>query len=92
MSRLGVILCAVYAVIIVLCVGITSGADPKGKFVLLQLPLVFHDALIFKLGLNRYFEKMSWLETYLALVPPTFIFLYAVGFFIEKIGSGTKSH
>ncbi|OWY27052.1 hypothetical protein CEJ42_20710 [Herbaspirillum robiniae] len=69
-----------------------SGADPKGKFVFLQLPLVLHDALIFKLGLHRYFEKMSWLEIYLALVSPTFIFLYGVGFFIEKIGSATESY
>nr|WP_321466775.1 hypothetical protein [uncultured Desulfobulbus sp.] len=57
--------------------------DPKGRFVLFQLPLVPAASLLFKLGLIKYFTKFSWLIAYIILGIPTVISFYAFGYICE---------
>lgn len=84
MSRLGLSLCALYLGIVGLCVWGSWGADVKGGFVLLQLPLAVQLALLETLDLGHIFHNASWISCYVLIGIPTLGFLYAVGWVVGK--------
>jgi len=88
MSKMGMIFCLIYMLIIILCCSLALWADgdPKGQFVLLQIPLVLFAQLdiLRKIGLDTLLLN-SWFVGYLVIVPPTFALLYCFGWFIEYI-------
>lgn len=88
MSKLGLILCTLYVTISALCIwaGVAS-SDPKGSFVLLQLPLALQATLLHSLGVDRFLGNLSWPTTYAVLGLPTLAILYSVG---AAIGSITQ--
>ena len=73
------ILCGLYAgVVIVAVVASLTVSDPKGWFVLLQLPLVPVLAVLALLGLERVIGG-SWWGAYAVCVPATLLVLYGLG-------------
>jgi hypothetical protein len=88
MSKMGMIFCLIYMLIIILCCSLAlwANGDPKGQFVLLQIPLVLFAQLdiLRKIGLDTLLLN-SWFVGYLVIVPPTFVLLYCFGWFIEYI-------
>lgn len=86
MSRLGLLLCAPYALFIVACVGIVSlaGGDDASQLVFLQLPISGQLALAHALGLDRALEFLAWPDAYGLFMTPVFILLYSVGALLER--------
>ncbi|MCR6629508.1 MAG: hypothetical protein NVV74_05300 [Magnetospirillum sp.] len=85
MSRLGTSLCALYALIIAICVATAySSGDSKGRYVLLQLPIAPQMALIHELGLVPSARHLSWVEVYALLGSPTFAILYGFGWLVDR--------
>jgi hypothetical protein len=85
MSRIGIILCLIYAVLIVICVAFaySAGGDFKGQYVILQLPLILQMAVVHGLGLSAQFQNVSWVGAYVILGLPTFVLLYLLGWVID---------
>ena len=83
MSRLGIIFCSVYALIIIICFTFSFVAndfnDFKGQFVFLQLPLAIQISVIDALGLAPILQNLSWIGSYVILGLPTFLILYFFG-------------
>jgi hypothetical protein len=77
MSKLGMVFCQIYAFIIALCLvlGLSREGDPKGQFVLLQVPFAFQETALRKLHLNfsQSDRALYWLKGYTLLVLPTFL-------------------
>ena len=93
MSRAGFILCVMYAVVIALCFVVTLWAegDFKGQFVLLQLPIALQGAALQSVGLGPLLERLSWVSSYFVIGLPTFALLYAMGWFVERIFTSTRT-
>lgn len=89
MSRIGKILCLIYALIIIGCFAVAYSADGdfKGQYVLLQLPLALQMAGINAIGLSPQLQNLSWVGAYVLLGLPTFLFLYFVGWVIDRRSS-----
>lgn len=92
MSRIGIILCLIYAVLIVICLAIAYSVDGdfKGQYVILQLPLVLQMTVVHGLGLSAKFQNVSWVGAYAILAPPTFVLLYLLGWAIDGRGSSSS--
>ena len=86
MSRLGLLLCAPYAIFIVACVGIVSlaGGDNASQLIFLQLPIAGQLALVQTLGLGRALEFLAWPDAYALFVVPVFVLLYGAGALFER--------
>ena len=78
-SRTGLALCIAYLAVVALCVWLTfSGeGDPKGRFVLLQLPIALQMSPFMRQ--NSSLEGLSWVGAYALFGIPTLIFLYGTG-------------
>jgi hypothetical protein len=87
MSKIGFILCFLYSLIAGLCVlaSVSSTGDPKGEFVLLQLPLALQLAALDWLGLSSALSNLSWVAAYMLISPPTLALLYSVGWALGKL-------
>ncbi len=85
-SIVGVVFCAIYAFISLALIALAmSEADPKGKFVLLQLPIVLQMALVDSVGLEALLSGLSWPMAYLFLGLPTLLLLYFVGAQLQRV-------
>jgi hypothetical protein len=85
-SKVGMGLCLIYALIIVVCLANAYGADSKGEFVLMQLPIGFQMQLVPKF-LSPMLENLSWLNAYFIFATPAFLLLYFLGWFLETKSS-----
>ena len=85
-SKVGIGLCSVYALIITVCLASAYGADNKGEFVLLQLPIAFQMLLVPKF-LYPSLQNISWLNAYIVFAVPTFLLLYFFGWYLERISN-----
>lgn len=85
-SRLGLSLAGFYVVTSLLCVvaAFTTG-DPKGNFVLLQLPIALQGGLLQSVGLAPLLSRLDWGTAYLLLALPTVIAQYACGALLGKL-------
>lgn len=86
MSRIGKILCLIYALIIIACFAAAYSADGdfKGQYVYLQLPIALQMAGIHAIGLSSKLQNISWVGAYALLGVPTFLFIYFVGWAIDS--------
>ncbi|MCD0246738.1 hypothetical protein JWH11_20025 [Xanthomonas melonis] len=84
-SVFGVALCVLYAMPMSLCLWIAQQADgdDKGRFVMLQLPLTPQLALLDAIGADAWLRGLSWLTSYLVLVPPFLVVLYLLGSLVQ---------
>jgi spore maturation protein SpmA len=87
MSRAGLSLCALYAAVILGCVGyaVLGGLDAKSRFLFLQIPIALQSALAYKLGLLEILQNASWVAAYAILAGPVFALLYLFGLIVESI-------
>lgn len=85
MSRIGVVLCALYAVVIAACFAFaySAGGDFNGQFVFLQLPIALQGALLHEFGLGSFLGSLSLVVAYTVLGLPTFALLYLVGWLMD---------
>jgi heme A synthase len=85
MSRIGKILCLIYALIIAICMALaySAGSDYKGQFVFLQLPISIQMAGGYAIGLAQKLPNISWVVAYALYALPTFVFLYLIGWAID---------
>ncbi len=85
MSRIGKVLCLIYALIIVACFTVAYSADGdfKGQYVFLQLPIALQMFGIDAIGLSSKLQNLSWVGAYVLLGLPTFLLLYFVGWAID---------
>ncbi|WP_115050145.1 hypothetical protein [Xanthomonas arboricola] len=89
-SLFGAVLCLLYGAVTALCVWAASaaGGDPKGHFVLLQLPLTPQLTVLDAMGADAWLTDMPWVTGDLLLVPPflaaLYLFGYAVQWLIER--------
>lgn len=85
MSRIGLVLCLAYVGATVCCVVAAFwGADAKGQFVLLQLPIALQVALLDSAGLGSLLQPLSWPAAYALLALPTAALLYLVGALLSR--------
>ncbi|WP_244667550.1 hypothetical protein [Xanthomonas sp. D-109] len=75
-----------YAVLVASCVWMALGADEKGRFVFLQLPLTPQMLASEALGVDRALHGLSWVASYLLLVPPFLLLLYLMGCALQAPG------
>lgn len=87
MSRIGLALCVLYAVLMGLCVwgSMAAEGDPKGAFVLLQLPLAMQLGALDWLGVPG-LSRLSWTAAYALIGLPTFALLYGAGWALGRLG------
>jgi hypothetical protein len=85
MSRIGKILCLIYALIIAICIALaySAGSDFKGEYVFLQLPISIQMAGGYAIGLAQKLPNISWIGAYALYGLPTFLFLYLIGWAID---------
>lgn len=79
-SRLGLALAGAYFLLTVLAIAaaLWEPGDPKGRFILLQLPIALQLAAL-PASLLRQWSDMSWPMAYLVIWPPTALGLYTFG-------------
>ncbi|MET0550929.1 MAG: hypothetical protein ABW002_16830 [Xanthomonas sp.] len=85
-SLLGLGLCRLYAVLVASCVWVALGADDKGRFVFLQLPLTPQLLALEALGVDRALRGLSWFSRDLLLVPPFLLLLLLTGYALQELG------
>jgi len=93
MSKIGLSFCILYLALTALFVwgSRNAGADTKGAFVLLQLPLTFQLGFIDWLGLDQITDGWSWGVSYAVIVPLTLLFLYYAGWVISRVIRGSRT-
>jgi len=93
LSRVGIVLCSLYAVICVGCIAfaLMGTSDYTGRFIFLQLPIAAQGALLQSLGLAPWLAQLSWVGAYLIIGLPTFALLYFAGWLIDGRRSGNAS-
>ena len=87
LNKLGLILCITYIVLTLLCCYSAYGADNKGNFVLLQLPISLQLALLDLLGFLDQLYGLSWVSAYAWIMPPTLIFLMLIGGLFQNLST-----
>ena len=92
-SRFGAFLASLFLLPTAICVGIAFGAtaDPKSKFVFLQLPIALQLALLDGIGLQPLLSDLGWVSAYLLVVVPTALVLYMLGSVVGKLFAGGRA-
>jgi hypothetical protein len=95
-SKTGVFLCFLYLIASIGCVILAQFiSDPKGKFIILQMPVVIQHGLLLALDATHLLRNMSWPLVYIVLGVPMLGFLILVGIIFEvgfsKIRSGVSA-
>lgn len=87
LSKTGLILAGWYVIPAATCIyyGYSDQGDPKGSFVLKQIPIVLQMAAADSIGLGGILEHMSWIAAYIVFIPLTVIFLYFSGYFLKIV-------
>lgn len=88
MSKAGLSLCALYAAVILGCIGyaVLGGLDAKSRFLFLQIPIVLQSALADQLGLLGMLQNASWITAYAIFAGPSFVLLYLLEKILGAIG------
>lgn len=60
-------------------------SDPKGKFIILQMPVVLQHGLLLAFDATHILKNMNWAEMYLVLGVPMLVFLVLLGSVIESL-------
>lgn len=83
-TKTGVLLCSLYLIASIGCVIWAQFInDPKGKYVVLQMPVVLQLGLLLALDATHLLRNMSWPLVYFVLGVPMFGFLILVGRSVE---------
>jgi hypothetical protein len=87
MSKIGLTFCLIYVAFAGLCIwaSLDSSGDPKGSFVLLQLPLTLQLGLLDWLGLDSLLRGASWPAAYSVIGSLTLVALYLSGWLVSRV-------
>jgi|SRR5690554_2009110 len=87
-TKTGTVLCSLYLITSIGCVvwALVSN-DPKGSYILLQMPIVLQHGLLLALDATHLLKNMNWTGLYLLLGVPMLGFLIAMGNIIEFTAS-----
>lgn len=86
LSKTGLILGVLYISIIIICVIWAQFiSDPKGKHIILQLPVVLQHGFLLVIDATWILKGMAWLGVYLLLGLPMLVLLVLLGNIIEII-------
>ena len=86
LSKTGLILGGLYLAVILTCViGAQFITDPKGKFIVLQIPVVLPHGLLLKLGATGLLQGLSWPALYFVLGTPMWLLLVLLGNLMESL-------
>jgi len=87
-SKIGLVLALIYLILLLACVvWAFTVTDPKGKFVILQLPLAIQMAGLDEIGILKYFTDISWTIAYVMIGIPTLLIYYCIGCILDKVFS-----
>ncbi|MCC4614377.1 hypothetical protein LL963_20150 [Xanthomonas campestris pv. esculenti] len=82
----GLLLCLPYLAVTLLCVwAANASTDPKGSFVLLQLPLTPQLEVVHAVGATAFLEHLSWAWAYALLYQPMLAGLYLLGYGLQAL-------
>ncbi len=84
LNRLGLSFIVIYLALTLLFVFFSIDADPKGRFVMLQIPITLQLAVVDLLGLADYTQKWSFPVAYAIFIPAACLFLYASGVALSR--------
>lgn len=85
-TKTGIVFCSLYLIASGGCVIWAQFiSDPKGKYIILQMPVVLQHGLLLAFDATQSLKDMNWAEVYLVLGVPMLVFLVLLGFFIESI-------
>jgi hypothetical protein len=92
LSVAGIVLAGLYVILSLAFVvyGISIEGDPKGKFVLMQLPIALQLALADYLGLLPMLSGLSWAAGYFFFFLPTIAMLYGLGWIFQRTFAAVK--
>ncbi len=95
-TKTGIVLCSLYLIVSVGCVIWAQFiSDPKGKHIILQMPVVLQHGLLLAFDVTHILNTMNWAEMYLVLGFPMLGFLVLLGSLIEptalRIYSGASA-
>ena len=91
LNLLGIFLCLMYLALTLLLVWASrSEGDPKGQFVLLQLPIALQLGVVDSLGLAKYMREWSYPVAYSVFLPAACIILYAFGVGVTRAWHRSK--
>jgi hypothetical protein len=86
LSRTGIIFTILYVLLCIVCVIWSLFiTDPKGNYVILQIPVVLQHGALLGLGMTHLLSGMSWTSMYFFLGTPMILFIYYLGKFTEAI-------
>lgn len=86
LSRTGLIFGALYIGIVMACVIWAQFiTDPKGKFIILQLPVVLQHGLLLATEATWTLKEMSWPYVYLLLGTPMLVLIVLLGNITDNI-------
>lgn len=92
LTRTGKILGSLYILILTFCVIYAQFiTDPKGKYIILQIPVVLQHGLLLTVEATSLLKGMSWFSIYLTLATPMIVLLVATGNIIESIVKKVKA-
>ncbi len=87
-TRTGLFLCLLYVAASAACVVWAQFVtDPKGKYVILQMPIVLQHGVLLAVDAAHILRNMSWPSLYLVLGVPMMGFLFLVGGVVELVYS-----
>jgi len=83
-SKTGVVLAIIYILALIACaIWAQFISDPKGQFLILQLPVSLQHAALLSVRANSLLSGMSWPEIYFVLGAPMLLVLMLLGYVIE---------
>jgi hypothetical protein len=86
LSKTGLILGRLYLAVILACgIGAQFITDPKGKFIVLQIPVVLPHGLLLALDATEFLNGLSWPAVYFVLGTPMWLLLVLLGNLMETI-------
>ncbi len=84
-SKVGLAFVVFYLILTLICViWAFTVSDPKGKFVLLQLPVALQLVVVQELGYIKLLVGLSWFVIYPLIIIPTLVILYQIGAMINS--------
>ena len=83
-TNTGIVLTIIYITTLVVCaIWAQFVSDPKGQYVILQLPVSLQHAVLLFVGATNLLSGMSWPVIYVVLGIPMIVMLILLGYLIE---------
>ncbi|AUI08612.1 MULTISPECIES: hypothetical protein [Stenotrophomonas] len=86
LSWTGIAICTLYLALTTwLVLDAQANSDPKGAYILMQLPVMLQTAALDAISMGGWLSGKTWTTVYLLVMPPTLVVLYAVGAMLGSV-------